>query len=84
MSEATTSSSHAEEASAPRKKFMNSAVQHGNEENADEENIVVLAISKSRHSPIREIDEPVQREDFEYNDFFLVKAHADDGTNVST
>lgn len=82
MSAPTTSTSHAAEASEPKKKFMNSAVQHGNEENADEENIVVLAISKSRHSPIREIDEPVQREEFEYNDF-LAKAPFD-GTNVST
>lgn len=79
-----TETSMAEEASVPRKKFMNASVQHGNEENADEENIVILAISKSRYSPIREIDEPVQREEFEYNDFVLAKAPADDGTNVST
>ena len=83
MSAPTTSTSHAAEASELKKRFMNSSVQHGNEENADEENIVVLAYCKSRDSPIREIDEPVQREEFEYNDF-LAKAPADDSMNVST
>lgn len=65
-----------------QKKFVNSSTQHGNEDNADEENIVVLATS---YSPIREIDEPVQREEFEYSDYLLAKALAEeDDMNVST
>jgi hypothetical protein len=59
----TTSSSAAEmqtsaEAPAPasERKFMNLATQHGNESNADEENIVVLALS---FSPKRETDDDV-------------------------
>lgn len=44
------------------KKLINSQTQHGNEETADEENIVVLATS---FSPIREdSDEVVWHEDF--------------------
>lgn len=61
-----------------KKKFVNAATQHGNETNADEENIVMLAITRS---PIRECDEPVQHEEFEYNDM-LTEAAGDD-SNVS-
>lgn len=76
-----------EESRDLQKKFINAAVQHGNESNADEENIVVLAMS---YSPKREIDEPVEREEFEYNDYVLARALAaaevdnDVDMNVST
>lgn len=40
----------------PKKKLMNSATQHGNEDTADEENIVVL---KRCCSPVRETSEEV-------------------------
>ncbi len=59
-----------------KKKFVNAITQHGNESNADEENIVIFSPSHS-HSPIRECDDPVQHEAFEYND-------SADSTYVST
>jgi hypothetical protein len=52
--------------STSTKKFINSSTQHGNESNADEENIVVLAKS---FSPTREVDDPVVwHEDFQQNE----------------
>jgi hypothetical protein len=86
-SSSSSSSIRVEESRDLGKKFINAATQHGNESNADEENIVVLAMS---YSPKREIDEPVEREEFEYNDYVLAKALAEAGVdndvdmNVST
>lgn len=73
-----TTSAQAEIAPEIKKKFVNAITQHGNEANADMENIVVLTKS---FSPTREIDEPVQHEEFEYNDFL---AAAGDDSDVST
>lgn len=67
-----------------QKNFVNRSVQHGKEENADEENIVVLLKS---YSPVREIDNPVEIEEFEYHDYLLKKAFdsdCDDDLKVST
>lgn len=55
-------------ASTEKKKLINAQTQHGNEETADEENIVVLATS---FSPIREeSDEVVWHEDFNVSSNF--------------
>lgn len=74
-----TTSAPAEISHEVKKKFVNAITQHGNESNADEENIVILSITRS---PIRECDEPVQHEEFEYNDFFT--AASSDDSDVST
>lgn len=74
-----TASAQAEMPQGAKKKFVNAITQHGSESTADEENIVVLVAIRSGRSPNRECDDPVQHEEFEYNDFV-----AGDASDVST
>lgn len=62
----TSSAVSLDEKKCEKKMLMNAATQHGNESNADEENIVLLAVTRS---PIRETDdEVVWHEEFIYPD----------------
>ncbi|KAG5676307.1 hypothetical protein PVAND_006154 [Polypedilum vanderplanki] len=66
MSDKPVPSTSATAVETVKKKFMNSATQHGNESNADEENIVIFANS---NSPIREtVDEVVWHEEIIYDE----------------
>lgn len=59
MSESESSTSKVEE----KKQLMNAQTQHGSEETADEENIVVLA-KIFQQSPVRETPDDVWHEEF--------------------
>lgn len=64
----------------PEKVLINAATQHGNANNADEENIVVLSLS---HSPKRETDDAVVwHEDFEDPSIKKVEAVSTDSIHL--